>query len=102
MEHVGPEPDTVRITNSHETLIQSEGWFALVITAIPVVIAGAALAFSHSRVRRPALAVAAVILCLFALVSAASIGLLYIPSALLMIAAALAEDRPSSAPEGWI
>lgn len=74
------------------TLLQVNGGWAVVPVAFPVVVAVSPLAFRKQAVRIGA----AVVMCAFALV-AVSIGLFYVPSAMLMVVAACVPG--SSVPE---
>ena len=82
------------------TLVQSDGWSALVPLAIPVVLAGVPPAFRRSRWRGVALAAASVLLLAFVVLSAASIGLFYLPVAGAMVAAAIVDGRRGGASGG--
>ena len=75
------------------TLVQPDGWGALVPLAIPVVLAGVPPASRRSRWRGVALAAASVLLLAFVVLSAASIGLFYLPVAGAMVAAAITDGR---------
>jgi hypothetical protein len=91
--------ETTRSSRS-TTLVQSDGWDALVPLAIPVVLAGVPPAFRRSRWRRVALAAASVLLLAFVVLSAASIGLFYLPVAGAMVAAAIIDGRRGGASGG--
>ena len=82
------------------TLVQSDGWGALVPLAIPVVLAGVPPAFRRSRWRGVALAAASVLLLAFVVLSAASIGLFYLPVAGAMVAVAIIDGRRGGASGG--
>jgi hypothetical protein len=75
------------------TLPESDGWDVLAVLAIPVVLAGAPLLLGSTRLRRPALVVASVLLLVFAALGAASIGLFYLPAAVTMVVAAVLDTR---------
>jgi hypothetical protein len=91
--------ETTRSSRS-TTLVQSDGWDALVPLAIPVVLAGVPPAFRRSRWRGVALAAASVLLLAFVVLSAASIGLFYLPVAGAMVAAAIIDGRRGGASGG--
>jgi hypothetical protein len=95
---VGSSGEMTRSSRS-TTLVQSDGWSALVPLAIPVVLAGVPPAFRRSRWRGVALAAASVLLA-FVVLSAASIGLFYLPVAGAMVAAAIVDGRRGGASGG--
>ncbi len=106
---VSSSGETTRSSRS-TTLVQSDGWGALVPLAIPVLLAGVPPAFRRSRWRGVALAAASVLLLAFVVLSAASIGLFYLPVAGTMVAAAirgrwwqprLSMDAVVGPPAGW-
>jgi hypothetical protein len=82
------------------TLVQSEGWNALVPLAVPVVLAGVPPAFRRRRWRGVALVAASVLLLAFVVLSAASIGLFYLPVAGAMASAAILDGRRGGASGG--
>jgi hypothetical protein len=87
----GGEP--VRRSRS-TTLVQSEGWDVLVVLAVPVVLAGAPLFLRRSRWRRAALKAASGLLLVGVVISAASIGLFFLPAtAAMFLAAAMDPGR---------
>jgi hypothetical protein len=96
---VGSSGEMTRSSRS-TTLVQSDGWSALVPLAIPVVLAGVPPAFRRSRWRGVALAAASVLLLAFVVLSAASIGLFYLPVAGAMVAAAIVDGRRGGASGG--
>ena len=96
---VGSSGEMTRSSRS-TTLVQSDGWSALVPLAIPVVLAGVPPAFRRSRWPGVALAAASVLLLAFVVLSAASIGLFYLPMAGVMVAAAIIDGRRGGASGG--
>ena len=96
---VGSSGEMTRSSRS-TTLVQSDGWSALVPLAIPVVLAGVPPAFRRSRWRGVALAAASVHLLAFVVLSAASSGLFYLPMAGVMVAAAIIDGRRGGASGG--
>lgn len=66
-----------------------EDAFVLWVLTAPVLVALTALALDVTRVHRVSRGVAAVLLLAFAVVSAASVGLFFLPGAVAMLAAAL-------------
>ena len=70
-------------TSSTTTLLESNGWGAVVAVAVPAVIALGALSRRH-RIRTAA----AVVLTLFCFVAGFSIGMFFLPAAALTIVAA--------------
>jgi hypothetical protein len=96
---VGSSGEMTRSSRS-TTLVQSDGWSALVPLAIPVVLAGVPPAFRRSRWRGVALAAASVLLLAFVVLSAASIGLFDLPVAGAMVAAAIVDGRRGGASGG--
>jgi hypothetical protein len=96
---VSSSGETTRSSRS-TTLVQSDGWDALVPLAIPVVLAGVPPAFRRSRWRGVALPAASGLLLAFVVLSAASIGLFYLPVAGAMVAAAIIDGRRGGASGG--
>jgi hypothetical protein len=96
---VGSSGDMTRSSRS-TTLVQSDRWGALVPLAIPVVLAGVPPAFRRSRRRGVALAAASVLLLAFVVLSAASIGLFYLPVVGAMVAAVSIDRRRGGASGG--
>jgi len=92
----GPGGVSVQTTGS-TTLVQSDGWGVLVPLSIPVVIAGVPLALSRTRWRRGALVAASVLLVIFVVLGAASVGLFYLPAAVATVAAAIVDARGGQA-----
>ena len=72
----------------YATLLQVNGWWAVVPVSFPVVIAAVTLVVRRQWVR----IVAAIVLGAFAFISGMSIGLFYFPAAVLMLLAACVED----------
>jgi len=77
------------------SLLSSEGAWVVWLAAVPVLLAGAPIAFERTRARRVARIVSAVALTLGVLVSMLSVGVFFLPSAALMIAAAARADAAS-------
>jgi hypothetical protein len=96
---IGSSGEMTRSSRS-TTLVQSDGWGALIPLAIPVVLAGVPPAFRRSRWRGVVLAAASVLLLAFVVLSAASIGLFYLPVAGAMVAAAIIDGRRGGASGG--
>jgi hypothetical protein len=96
---VGSSGEMTRSSRS-TTLVQSDGWGALVPLAIPVLLAGVPPVFRRSRWGGVALAAAGVLLLAFVVLSAASIGLFYLPVAGAMVAAAIIDGRRGGASGG--
>jgi hypothetical protein len=71
------------------TLVQSDGWTVLLPLAVPVLLAAAPTVLRRPRARRAALLAAGVLLPVFVILAAASIGLFYAPAALAMVVAAI-------------
>jgi hypothetical protein len=71
-----------------------ESWWVVWLVLVPAAVAAAPLAFPPER-RRPARAVAAVLLAAWSLVALASVGMYFLPAALAMAVAAA--RRPSAA-----
>jgi hypothetical protein len=82
---VGP----VEVEKHSETLVQSEGWGVIMLILIPVLVSATPLALVGSSHERTVQIAASVLLLLFGLLGAASIGLFYLPSALVMTLAAI-------------
>lgn len=74
---------------TRQTLLEVNGPGVLLPLAVPVGLAGAPLAFPRSRWRRVIQAAAATLVATFVVVTGFSIGLAYLPSAILLFAAAL-------------
>lgn len=66
---------------SHVNLLQEEGISVVFVLAVPVVVAGLALALQWTRWSRNAALGAGTVLALLAVLGAASIGLFYLPGA---------------------
>jgi hypothetical protein len=77
-----------------QSLVAQSGWGAVLGLAVPVLVAVAPL-LVPARHRRWATIVAATLLTLGALVSAASVGLFYLPSAALLVVSAVRTRRPA-------
>jgi hypothetical protein len=76
---------------SHVSLLQEEGVGVVLVLAIPVIVAGVALALQWTRWSRNAALVAGILLVAFSVLGLASIGLFYLPSGIAML---LASSRP--------
>lgn len=77
------------VTETRTTLIQENGWSALILVLIPVLICITTLFLNRRRLAR---SVAAIMMVTFVFVGGMSIGMLYAPSAAVMIVAALARS----------
>jgi hypothetical protein len=84
-------PEAARATTElrYATLVEVNGARVLPLLALPVVLAGLPLAFNSTGWRTVGRAGSALLLTAFALVTGFSIGLLFLPSAAAMIAAAI-------------
>jgi hypothetical protein len=78
-----PSPEVVT-TRSTETLLENEGPSVLVVLAVPVVLA---LAGAGGPAARPRRIGAGSLLLVFCLLGAMSVGLFYLPAAVLLLAA---------------
>ncbi len=78
-------------------LAAATGLWAYVVLALPALLAAVPLLVSPARPRRRLNLAFAAFLGLFALVGAASIGLFYVPVAIALIVAAVAEPRVAAA-----
>lgn len=85
----GEPPGEIR----HATLLAWEGLGILLVLLVPVLVAAVPLALERTRWRGVSRAVAAVLLSVGVLVGIASIGLFYLPSAVVMVAAATRGER---------
>ena len=72
----------------YATLLQVNGWWAVVPVSFPVVIAAVTLVGRRHWLR----IAAAIVIGAFAFISGMSIGLLYAPAGILMLLAACVED----------
>ena len=90
--------ETERTQSDTKTLVETNGLSVVFWLAIPVAIAGAAMALNWTSARRPARIVAAVVLVMLVIMTGFSIGLLFGPSALAMLVAAATGGR-REAPE---
>lgn len=77
----------------HATLLAWEGPGILLALLVPVLVAAVPLALGRTRWRGASRAIAAVLLSAGVLVGIASIGLFYLPSAVVMVAAATRGER---------
>jgi len=81
------------------SLLQMNGWRILLVLGIPVVFAAIPVAFRRSGHTRTLCVAAAVLLCTYCILGALSIGIYYVPSAALMIAAAATtRNTPATRP----
>ena len=88
--------EIVPVEQGRTTLLEDEGPGILVVLALPIAVVLAALALERTRARRATRTTAAVLLAGFCVAALMSIGLVYVPSALAMIAAAaLAFTHPA-------
>lgn len=89
-------------TRSETTLLEAEGWSALVPVLIPVILSAAPLLLDGTRYAAPARLLAAALLLGFIVVAGFSIGLFYLPSAVAMLLAAIwvIGSRPGERVEG--
>lgn len=78
-----------------QSLVQQQGWATAAVLAVPVLISAAPL-LVRGRHRRTATIGSAVLLTAGALVSIASVGLFYLPSAALLVVAAIRSGRSVS------
>ena len=89
-----PVTTTATVETRYLTLVESQGRQVVVTLAVPVMIAGLPLVLGWSRLpRRPTRIIAAVLLVGWVLVTGLSVGLLYAPSALAMLGAAIREQE---------
>jgi hypothetical protein len=79
---------------SHVSLLQEEGVRVLLVLAIPVTVAGIALALQWTRWGRPAALTAGTLLVGFSVLGLASIGLFYLPSGIAMLLASSHPRQP--------
>jgi hypothetical protein len=82
---------------SHVSLLQEEGIGVVLVLAIPVMVAGIALALQWTRWGRPAAVTAGTLLVAFSILGLASIGLFYLPSGIAMLLASSHPRQPSGA-----
>jgi Na+/citrate or Na+/malate symporter len=75
------------------TLVAVNGWPALLLLLMPILICGAILVLRRNRLVRWARGLATVLLFGFVLGLGPSIGLFYLPCALAMLAATATDDR---------
>jgi len=87
-------PDQRRLS-----LLQMNGWRILLVLGIPIVFAAVPVILRRSGHLRTLCVAAAVLLCTYCVLGALSIGIYYVPSAALMIAAAATtRNGPPSRP----
>jgi hypothetical protein len=77
------------VYSNGRTLIQVNGWIALLPLSFPVIVAVTALVLSRSVLARRARWLAAMVLLGFVVLTGFSIGVFYLPAAAAMVAAAL-------------
>jgi hypothetical protein len=70
------------------TVLEGESLWTRWLLLAPAAVASLPLAFPHGRRRQRARVLVAVLLCCWCLVAIASVGILYLPSAVAMIVAA--------------
>lgn len=73
---------------THATLLQINGWWAVVPVMFPVLVTLVPLLVRMQRVR----VVATIVMGVFVLISGFSIGMFYLPAGILMLLAACVED----------
>lgn len=88
MEGVSGATPSTQSRDERQSIVESQGWGVTVALAVPVVICAAPLLFGGRR-RRVATIVATVLLTAGVVVGAASVGMFYLPSAVLMVVAAV-------------
>lgn len=81
------------VEEAGQTLLEVNGPQVLVPLAVPVALAAAPLAFPYSRWRRVIQATAATLVSTFVVITGFSIGMAYLPSAVLLFAAAALKTR---------
>lgn len=81
------------VEEAGQTLLEVNGPQVLVPLAVPVALAAAPLAFPYSRWRRVIQATAATLVSIFVVITGFSIGMAYLPSAVLLFAAAALKTR---------
>jgi hypothetical protein len=85
-----PVTATVTAETRSLTLVEAQGQQIVVTLAVPVMIAGLPLVLRWPRLlRRPTRLIAAILLISWVLVTGFSVGLLYAPSAVAMLGAAI-------------
>jgi hypothetical protein len=91
----GPTYESCEMTSCRrESAVSVNGWWVLIVVALPVVVALASLVLD----RRPVRIVAAVLLWAFSIITGFSVGLFFMPAALAMtIAAARSDPVPTAA-----
>jgi hypothetical protein len=76
------------------TLLDGESAWTRWLVLVPAAVASLPLAFEHWRARQRARVVASVLLVCWCVLAIASAGILYLPSAIAMIVAAVRGRRP--------
>ena len=71
-----------------ETLVEHQGWSVVAVLAFPVIVASLPVIVARHGRFRSLRTVSAVVLAVFVLLTGLSIGLFYVPSALVMIVSA--------------
>ncbi len=89
----GQSGNGIVTVQTHATLLEENGAFALIPLMIPVLMASTPMIFPHSWVRVGA----TILLALFVFIAGFSIGLFYVPSAVLMYVATLSGLREKQA-----
>jgi hypothetical protein len=87
-ERTAGTTSSIESRDEQQSLVESAGWGVAGVLAVPVLICAAPLLFSGRR-RRVATITAAVLLTTGVVVGAASVGLFYLPSAVLIVVAAV-------------
>jgi hypothetical protein len=99
---LGSSESSGSTTVQHVSLWQLNGWRILVVLGLPVVFAAVPVILRRSSHLRTLLAASAVLLTTYVFLGILSIGLYYLPSAGLMIAAAFRERPvPRARPTGY-
>ena len=85
-------------TVRHVSLVEWEGWWVAWVALVPVAIAGVVWALQGTRARRVACVTAGVLLVGLCALEAISIGIFFLPAAVVMAVAAFRRDvvRPGS------
>jgi hypothetical protein len=78
---------------TRRSLLQDQGWGVVVPLSVPILISGIAWSLARTGFRRVAFISAAFLLFGFFVLTGFSIGLFYLPSAIAMFVAALAEGK---------
>jgi len=84
----GPTYESCETTCRHESAFSVNGWWVLVVVAVPLVIALIPLLFD----RRSTRIVSTVVLWAFSIIAGFSVGLFFVPAAIAMTIAAARSD----------